>query len=322
MPIRVIITSDFESLGKTAAEIVRQRIARTQTSGVRPGGFVLGLATGRTPTGMYRHLARAADSGSFDSSGVRTFNLDEYVGLPGDTPEERKRHEESYSSFMERELFGRMRYKFKDSHIPPGHLIDPEELTRQLDACPGDWEEQGHDAGLSIVIRPDASSEYLRQVRTEILDDYADRIDGCGGIDLQAAGVGARGHVAFHESGIPFEDSRMLLVRLDRVTRENAVADGHFPNLEDTPRFAISMGAKLVFEARTVMVLASGSRKTEPVHRSLLEVASPENPLSYGQVYAAGGGDLLYVVDRVAGDGLLKEAARLTGRGVELEDRS
>jgi glucosamine-6-phosphate deaminase len=59
---------------------------------------VLGLPTGRTPRPVYAALRRAAAAGDVDLRGVRTFNLDEFVGLRGDDPR-------SYRAFMARELF-------------------------------------------------------------------------------------------------------------------------------------------------------------------------------------------------------------------------
>ena len=130
-----------------------------------------------------------------------------------------------------------------------------------------------------MVIRPDARSEYLRWVRAEILDAYARDIQQAGGIDLHIIGVGGRGHVAFHECGIPFENNRMLLVRLDDNTIANAVTDAHFKCQEDTPRHAVSMGAELVYEARCVVLLASGARKAEPVATSLAEDRHRPSPV-------------------------------------------
>ena len=46
---------------------------------------VLGLATGGTPLGLYDELVKRYQAGLVDFSQVRTFNLDEYVGLDGDT---------------------------------------------------------------------------------------------------------------------------------------------------------------------------------------------------------------------------------------------
>mgnify|MGYP002681892769 FL=1 len=100
---------------------------------------------------------------------------------------------------------------------------------------PGDWTLQGEDAGKAIVIGRDARSDYLRWIRRDILDAYAEKIARRGGIDLHIVGIGRRGHVGFHEAGIPFEDNEMLLVKLDESTIANAVADGHFPSRMESP---------------------------------------------------------------------------------------
>jgi glucosamine-6-phosphate deaminase len=47
---------------------------------------------------------------------------------------------------------------------------------------------------------------------------------------------------------------------------------------------------------------------------------TPEIPISDGQTYAAQGGELLYVVDAVAGRELLAQKKRLAERGVRLKD--
>ena len=57
--------------------------------------LVLGLPTGRTPLGLYRELR---DRSRIDWSRVRTFNLDEFVGLEPS-------HPNSYRAYMQAELF-------------------------------------------------------------------------------------------------------------------------------------------------------------------------------------------------------------------------
>jgi glucosamine-6-phosphate deaminase len=111
------------------------------------------------------------------------------------------------------------------------------------------------------------------------------------------------------------------LVKLDDNTVFNAVADGHFPSADDVPRFAVTMSTALVFEARRVLLLAYGERKQEPLYRALLGRPTPDVPISYAQTYAAGGGDLVVVVDRIAGEPLLRERQALKKRGVMLVDR-
>jgi glucosamine-6-phosphate deaminase len=199
-------------------------------------------------------------------------------------------------------------------------LIDQRTLIKELRSYPGDWSYTGTDAGKSIVIKPKAKSKYLAWIRKDILDGYSRKIKKAGGIDVQVIGVGGRGHVAFHESGIPFKGSSVLLVKLDDNTIKNSVTDGHFPTVKDCPHYAISMGAELVYQARNVILLASGERKVESITRSLLEPVTPAVPISYGQKYAENGGKLLYVLDKVAGRELLANKGRLKEKTITLED--
>ena len=319
MPIRVLITRDFDHMSEVAADLARARIARSLAE--RPS-FVLGLATGNSPTGVYKWLAKAANAGAFDASRITSFNLDEYIGLPGENAQARALHPESYSFFMIRELFGLMRTKFRETNVPWGCLVEQDRLIAELDANPGDWHEEGADNGKAIVIRRQAKSAYLRWVRTGILDAYAEKIRRAGGIDLHIIGSGGRGHVAFHESSIPWAGNRMLLVRLDNNTVANAVADGHFARADDCPHYAVSMGAELVYEARCVLLLASGGRKAEPLRAALAEDPTDAVPISHGQDYARGGGELICVLDREAAAGVLAARTAVEQRGAVLEDLS
>lgn len=317
MSITVVVARDFSQISEIAAEIVVNKtidILKTKNKAV------LGLATGNSPTGLYKNFARAANEGRFDAGCIRSFNLDEYVGLPGDNVQQRVLHPESYAYFMIQELFGHLDKKFLETHVPYGSLIDQKILIEELKKYKKDWEFKGADAGKSIVIKAKPKSKYLSWIRSEILEGYARKIKAAGGIDLQIIGVGGRGHVAFHESGIPFKGSKVLLVKLDDNTIANAVADGHFRTRKDSPQYAISMGAELVYKARTVILLANGARKTESVMRSLLGDVTPEIPISYGQQYSKQGGELIYVLDNIAAQGLLANPEELKNRGIALKN--
>ena len=316
MTIKVIITKDFDHLSETAAGIVKDIIVQTLKE---KDEFVFGLATGNSPTGMYKKLSKMANSGEFDSSRIRSFNLDEYVGLPGENAQQRALHPESYSYFMIQEFFGLLKKKFIETSVPFGCLIDQKKLNQELESNPDDWRELGSDAGKSIDIKENASSEYLAWIRKSILDEYKQKIEKAGGIDLHIIGVGGRGHVAFHESGIPFEGSNVLLVKLDANTIKNAVTDGHFAKVEDSPNYAISMGAELVYKAKTIVLVANGERKTGPVAESLLNDPTSEVPISYGQIYSEKGGNLIYVIDKLAGKELIDNKELLKQKGIEIE---
>jgi glucosamine-6-phosphate deaminase len=316
MPIRVFITKDFDEMSKVAADIVKKKLLETTK---KKKEIVLGLATGNSPTGMYKHLAQAANNGEFDSGRIRSFNLDEYVGLPGENIQQRVVHPESYCYFMIQEFFGLLKKKFLETNVPFGSLIDQKTLISELKKYPDDWTYKGTDAGKSVAIKQKAGSTYLAWIKKDVLDGYARKIKKAGGIDIQIIGVGGRGHVAFHESGIPFKGSSVMLVKLDENTIKNSVTDGHFPSVKDCPNYAISMGAELVYQARNVVLLANGERKIESIARSLLGAVTPEVPISYGQKYAANGGNLIYVLDRIAARELLANRAALKARGIALE---
>jgi glucosamine-6-phosphate deaminase len=316
MPIKVLVTQDFEHLSQVGADLVRECIVATLG---RKREMVLGLATGNSPTGLYKHLARAANAGELDSSRIRSFNLDEYVGLPGENAQQRALHRESYSYFMIQELFGLLDRKFAETSVPSGTLIEQEALMAALNEHPEAYSMQGTDLGKAVVIN-DGAGGVLGWVREQVLDAYERKIKTFGGIDLHIVGVGGRGHVAFHESGIPFEGNRVLLVKLDDNTVTNAVQDGHFASIEESPRYAISMGAELVYEAASVVLVANGSRKTGPVAESVLGDVTSDVPISYGQKFAAEGGNLFYVLDEAAAAEVLAHRAEVEDKGYEIVD--
>ena len=80
-------------------------------------GTVLGLPTGRTPIQLYARLRAAFAAGRVDFSGVTTFNLDEFSGLPAS-------HPASYRTFMETHLFGHVNLKRSRIHFLDGMAPD------------------------------------------------------------------------------------------------------------------------------------------------------------------------------------------------------
>lgn len=88
---------------------------------------VLGLATGSTPVGTYRHLVRMCKEGSLDFSRVTTVNLDEYLGLPGT-------HAQSYRFFMEEHLFRHVNIDPARTFLPDGMAEDPVAEGARYDA--------------------------------------------------------------------------------------------------------------------------------------------------------------------------------------------
>src|SRR5215207_11272277 len=95
---------------------------------------------------------------------------------------------------------------------------------------------------------------------------YEEATRAAGGIDLQLLGIGRTGHIGFNEPGSGAE-SRTRLVTLDLVTRKDTAAD--FFGEENVPREAITMGVETIFEAREILMLATGEHKAEIVRRAV-----------------------------------------------------
>lgn len=113
--MRVIIQDDYASMSKWAADHVIKRINDFHPTAERP--FVLGLPTGSSPEGMYAELVKANKEGRLSFKFVKTFNMDEYVGLPED-------HPESYHSFMAHNLFDHIDIPRENIHILNGNAKD------------------------------------------------------------------------------------------------------------------------------------------------------------------------------------------------------
>jgi len=77
--------------------------------------LTLGLATGTTPIPLYQKLIQAYQAKLISFKGVKTFNLDEYIGLD-------ESHPETYFNFMRRELFNHVDIDLNQTHIPNGRI--------------------------------------------------------------------------------------------------------------------------------------------------------------------------------------------------------
>ncbi len=101
-----IFKKNYDEVSKAAAKIMINTIQDNPKA-------IIGLSTGSTPLGLYSELIKANNEGSIDFSEIKTFNLDEYIGL---TPN----HEQSYRFFMENNLFNYINIKSENWQVPSG----------------------------------------------------------------------------------------------------------------------------------------------------------------------------------------------------------
>lgn len=118
----IIVKSNAVDAAKEAARRVVDKVKKESNA-------ILGLATGGTMVEVYKEVIRLTAEEKVDWSGIRTFNLDEYAGIPKD-------HSESYRNFMNRNLFDALvpfGLNMENTHVPDALAPDPQnEIDRYV----------------------------------------------------------------------------------------------------------------------------------------------------------------------------------------------
>ncbi|KUG61565.1 MULTISPECIES: glucosamine-6-phosphate deaminase [Kocuria] len=124
--MEVLVLPTADDVAARAADVVGDQVSRRQDT-------VLGVATGSSPLGTYRELARRQAHGLLDLTRLSCFALDEYVGLPAG-------HPAGYAAVLERELA-------RPLGLPPSRVRVPDGSREDLEAACHDYEEDVAGAG-------------------------------------------------------------------------------------------------------------------------------------------------------------------------------
>ncbi|MGO1319897.1 MAG: glucosamine-6-phosphate deaminase [Galactobacter sp.] len=116
----VVISTTAQESAQRAGEQVIRAIEATP-------GLVLGVATGSSPLGIYREVARAIEQG-LDVSGITCFALDEYVGLDPD-------HPQSYATVVQQSIATPWGLEPEQINVPNGNAEDPRAAAAEYDAA-------------------------------------------------------------------------------------------------------------------------------------------------------------------------------------------
>lgn len=108
--MEIVICKTKEDASRRAAELITAAVKKNPKT-------VLGLATGSTPVLMYNEMAKAVKAKKVSYKQVKSWNLDEYVGLAGT-------HEQSYRYFMNKNLFEKIDIKLANTHVLNGLAKD------------------------------------------------------------------------------------------------------------------------------------------------------------------------------------------------------
>jgi len=110
--VEVIVGGDPAGLARRTADVVQEYLGSTRDP-------VLGLATGASVRPLYRELIRRHRREQLSFSGVRSFLLDDYIGLG---PE----HPQCYGNLIETEFSGHVDIEPENLYAPDCRAADPE----------------------------------------------------------------------------------------------------------------------------------------------------------------------------------------------------
>lgn len=176
-------------------------------------------------------------------------------------------HPESYRRFMNDNLFNHINVNKKLTFVPDGTITD---LAKVDEFCA--W--------------------------------YEGQIADVGGVDYQVLGIGSNGHIGFNEPGSSLGSITRIKTLTERTRQDNA---RFFDNdINQVPKYAITMGIGTIMKAKKVVLIATGKGKVDAVVDSLEGPVSSKCPASALQLHQYA----TYIIDEAA-------AAKLTLEGYE-----
>ena len=119
--MEIVICKTKEEASKLAADMITAAVRKNPKT-------VLGLATGSTPVPMYKEMIKACKAKKVSYRQVKSWNLDEYVGLPGT-------HDQSYRYFMNENLFKGIDIKLSNTHVLNGLAKDAKKECKAYEAA-------------------------------------------------------------------------------------------------------------------------------------------------------------------------------------------
>lgn len=236
--MEIVVKESYQDLSLYAANVIADLVRQKPDC-------VIGFATGGTPIGTYRELIRLHREG-LDFSHVRTFNLDEYLGIGKDLA--KPYHlDQSYARFMYEELFRHINVCEENIHIPDGLSRDPAAFCES-------YEQEIRNAG---------------GIDLQILGIGG---DGHWGFNEPGSSLSSRTRIEALTAQT-LDDNYEAFYRKAGVPREQM------------PTKAITMGIGTILEAKSLIMLVNGSKKAGIIAQALQGPVTTEVTASAIQLY-------------------------------------
>ena len=111
---------------------------------------------------------------------------------------------------------------------------------------------------------------------------YEKQIRAAGGIDLQVLGIGTDGHIGFNEP----TSSLASRTRIKTLTRQTVKDNARFFGSESqVPHHVITMGIGTIMDARQIVMLAFGPKKSRAIAEAVEGPITSVNPASVLQMH-------------------------------------
>lgn len=111
--------------------------------------------------------------------------------------------------------------------------------------------------------------------------------------DVQLLGLGGNGHIGFNEPGTPFSSTTHVVTLKPETRKANA---RFFNSPDEVPTEAVTMGIKNVLDAKSIILVASGTEKANAVNAMLNDEISETCPASALRLHP----DVTVVIDEAA----------------------
>ncbi len=125
----------------------------------------------------------------------------------------------------------------------------------------------------SLIHLPNGNAEHL----DEEAQRYEALINQQGPVDIQILGIGENGHIGFNEPGTDI-NSRTHIVDLTYSTIK--ANSRYFEDEAEVPKQAISMGLSTIMQAKKIILLAFGEKKSVAIEKLLQTKLDSQFPAS------------------------------------------
>jgi glucosamine-6-phosphate deaminase len=220
-----------EDAGALVARRIVDAMARTRT---RPGPFVLGCPSGRTPVPVAEAFGRLAGRTGADLSAMVVAMMDEYLvaGPGGELVNCDPAAHYSCHRWAAETLLPAL-----NRELPPARRLKPENIRFPDPAGPAAY------------------------------DTWLEHI---GGLDFFLLASGASdGHVGFNPPGAELDTGTRIVALPDSTRRDNLGTFPQFGDLDEVPTAGVTVGLATITAARGATLLVTGAGKAAALQRVL-----------------------------------------------------